>query len=649
MGKRRRKEYRLSKAMRKKLVVLLSILMTALLVLIVRLFYIHFVSGERYEKIVLDQQGYSSVTIPFKRGDILDRNKTLLATSSDVYNVILDCKVLNAKEKCIEPTIKAITSCFSITEEEVRGYLKDRADSQYCVLLKKIPYEEIKEFQAIAEDKKEGTYIAGVWFEKEYIRVYPNATLAAHVVGFITSGNEGINGLEQYYNDLLNGIDGRKYGYLNSDSDYEITVKNAVNGKSIVSTIDANIQSIVERKIKEFNAQYAGVKLNTNGDNPEGTEGEGSQEEVYSFGSEKTAVIVMDPNTSEILAMAQYPTYDLNNPRDLTAYYSQDAIDAMTEDDKFNAMNKIWQNYCITNTYEPGSTAKPFTVAAGLDSGKLNGDEKYNCDGYEHIGGHNIRCVKREGHGWEDLELSIANSCNDALMQIGAEIGVDTFTKYQAIFGFGRKTNIDLYGEARTDTLIYTAENMSATSLATNSFGQNFNVTMIQLASGYASLINGGYYYQPHLVKQVLNDDGTVAENIEPTLVKQTISEETSSYIRRYLYTTVMSGTGKSAHVEGYTMGGKTGTAQKLPRGNKKYLVSFIGHVPAVNPQVLIYVVVDEPNVQNQAQSSLATNLAKEILTEVLPYMNIFPDEGEEGTEPTIGGTEENYEGDIFE
>lgn len=650
MAKTKKQVYRLTKPMRKKLVVLLAIIVTALLVLIGRLFFIHYVSGDRYEKIVLDQQGYSSVTIPYKRGDILDCNGTLLATSSDVYNVILDCKVLNAKEKCIEPTIAALVEHFELNEEDIRGFLKDRPNSQYCVLLKKLPYEEVRDFEALMEDPKEGLYISGVWLEKEYVRSYPNATLASHVVGFITSGNEGINGLEQYYNELLNGTNGRKYGYLNSDSDYEVTIKNAEDGKTLVSTIDANIQRIVEQKILEFNQQYAGIKLSSiiTEETEDGEEIQNTENAEYSFGSEATAVIVMNPNTGEILAMAQYPTYDLNNPRDLSAYYTEEEIAAMSNEDMFNAMNEIWKNYCITNTYEPGSTAKPFTTAMGIDSGKLLGNETYLCDGGEHIGGFHIRCVNRTGHGVQTVADGIINSCNDALMQIGAEIGVETFTRYQAIFGFGRKTNIDLYGEARTESLIYTAETMDPTALATNSFGQNFNVTMIQMVTGYASLVNGGNYYQPHLVKQILNEDGTVYQNIAPVLVKQTISSESGAYVREYLNRVVSEGTGRSAHVEGYSMGGKTGTAEKLPRGNKKYLVSFIGHAPADNPEVVIYVVIDEPNVENQAQSALATGLTKEILSEILPYMNIFPDElSEEDTQEPA--EDENHEGDIFE
>lgn len=587
------------------------------------------VRGERYKRIVLNQQEYSSLTIPYKRGDIVDRNGTILATSMDVYNVILDCKVLNAKKDCIDVSVGALVKIFELDETEIREKLNENKTSQYIVLKKKVSFEKVQEFNAYKETVDTNkAYVTGIWFEKEYIRMYPYGSLAANVIGFITAGNEGVTGLEKYYNDTLNGINGRQYGYLDSDNDFQKNIINPTDGHTLCTTLDLNVQMVVEQKIKAFNDSLS--------------DGE------YGLGSKNTAVIVMDPNSGEIYAMASYPSFDPNDPRDLSMYYSEEQLAEMSDEEILNILNNLWNNFCITSTYEPGSTAKPFTVAAGLDCGKLTGNENYYCDGVEKAGGHKIRCVNREGHGWETIEQAINNSCNDALMQMSRVIGVDAFTKYQAIFGFGKKTNIDLPGEARTDTLIYTIDNMNAASLATNSFGQNFNVTMVQLAAGFSSLINGGNYYKPHILKECWTADGRAEEQLSSYLIRQTISEETSRYLRKYLYTTVQVGTGHSAKVEGYTMGGKTGTAEKLPRGNKKYLVSFIGFAPAANPKLLIYVIIDEPNLENQAQSSLATNLAKEIMTEILPYFNIYPDEDKEGSVPTLTPPEENYEDDIF-
>ena len=333
----------------------------------------------------------------------------------------------------------------------------------------------------------------------------------------------------------------------------------------------------------------------------------------------------MNPQNGEIYAMANFPTFDLNDPRNLTGYVTPEEEAGMTEEEKMDFLNEIWENFCVTYTYEPGSTIKPFTIATGLETGTLRGDETYYCDGLEVISGSEVHCVSRVGHGMETIQKALMDSCNDALMQMSYSIGVDNFTTYQKIFGFGQKTGIDLPGEERG--LLFEKDQMRALDLATNSFGQNFNCTMIQVASAFSSLVNGGNYYQPHIVKKIEDSNGNVIENIKPVLLKETISEETSDMLKTYLYATVSEGTAKTAKVNGYSMGGKTGTAQKLPRANKTYLVSFIGYVPQENPQLVVYVIVDEPNVEEQAHSTYAQNIAREILEEILPYMNLYPDE----------------------
>lgn len=596
--------------MQKKLLIVFSLISVALIGLIGRLMYIEYTSGAKYEKIVLSQQEYDSSTIPYRRGDIVDTKGTILATSTDVYNVILDCKVLNNDEKKIEPTITALVQCFpDLNADELRQLIQNEPNKQYNVLEKRLPYDQIQGFVTLQEDKKNNPDIDGVWFEKEYIRKYPYGSIGSSVIGFTTSGNVGMAGIENSYNSTLNGINGREYGYLNSDNNFEKTIKAAEDGNVVVSTIDLNIQSIVEEKVAQFQIDNANVAR------------EGA-------GSKHTAVVVMNPQNGEVLAMAQYPNYDSSNPRDLSAYYTQEQIDAMSDDEKLDALNGLWQNYCLTETYEPGSTAKPFTVAAGLETGTLSGDETYLCDGSELVSGSTIHCVNRNGHGLEGIREALMNSCNDALMQMSYAIGVDNFVEYQKIFGFGQKTNIDLPGEARTDSLIYTRDSMTAVDLATNSFGQNFNTTMIQMSGAFCSLINGGYYYQPHVVKKITDEDGNTIQTMDNTLIKQTVSEATSEKIKEYLYSTVSEGgTGKYAKVNGYSMGGKTGTAQKIPRGQGNYLVSFIGYAPQEKPQLMVYVIVDEPNAENEAHSSYAQGIAQEIFAETLPYLNIYPDE----------------------
>ena len=629
-GKRRggKKIAKFSKKMQKKLVVLFVIIALLLLGLIVRLMYIEHTSGKKYEKKVLSQQKYDSTVIPYQRGNITDCKGTILATSVDVYNVILDCKVLNSDSADIDPTIDALITCFpQLNETDLRNLITDKPKSQYNVLAKKLSYEEIRAFEDMqaaekeSSDKKSGDAekkgkINGVWFEKEYQREYPYGSLASAVVGFTTSGNLGMNGVENSYNSVLNGTNGREYGYLNSDSNFEKTVIDAQNGNDVTLTIDANIQKIVEDKIAAFEEEYRDAAR------------EGA-------GSKHVGVIVMNPQNAEVLAMANYPNYDSSNPRDLSAYYTQEEIDAMDDDAELDALNQLWSNFCITYTYEPGSTVKPFTVACGLDTGTLDPNRTFICDGYETISGHDIHCVNTNGHGLETVEDALKNSCNDALMQMSYDIGPENFSKYQQIFGFGTKTNIDLPGEARTDSLIYTEDQLSTINLATNSFGQNFNVTMIQVASAFCSIINGGNYYQPHVVKKITDENGNVIQEDNGTLLKKTVSSSTSELLKQYLYATVSDGTGKYAKVPGYSMGGKTGTAQKLPRGQGNYLVSFIGFAPVDNPQLLVYVVVDEPNAEEEFHSTFAQEIAKGIFEETLPYLNIYPDEDIVVTEET--------------
>lgn len=629
-GKRRggKKIAKFNKKMQKKLVVLFVIIALLLLGLIIRLMYIEHTSGKKYEKKVLSQQKYDSTVIPYQRGNITDCKGTILATSVDVYNVILDCKVLNSDSADIDPTIDALITCFpQLNETDLRNLITDKPKSQYNVLAKKLSYEEIQAFEDMQAAEKETSdkkssnaekkgKINGVWFEKEYQREYPYGSLASAVVGFTTSGNLGMNGVENSYNSVLNGTNGREYGYLNSDSNFEKTVIDAQNGNDVTLTIDANIQKIVEDKIAAFEEEYKDAAR------------EGA-------GSKHVGVIVMNPQNAEVLAMANYPNYDSSNPRDLSAYYTQEEIDAMDDDTELDALNQLWSNFCITYTYEPGSTVKPFTVACGLDTGTLDPNRTFICDGYETISGHDIHCVNTNGHGIETVEDALKNSCNDALMQMSYDIGPENFSKYQQIFGFGTKTNIDLPGEARTDSLIYTEDQLSTINLATNSFGQNFNVTMIQVASAFCSIINGGNYYQPHVVKKITDENGNVIQEDNGTLLKKTVSSSTSELLKQYLYATVSDGTGKYAKVPGYSMGGKTGTAQKLPRGQGNYLVSFIGFAPVDNPQLLVYVVVDEPNAEEEFHSTFAQEIAKGIFEETLPYLNIYPDEDIVVTEET--------------
>ncbi len=617
--------------MKRKLALLFVVIVLLLMGIIVRLVYINRVSGEQYKKRVLAQQDTKSQTLPYKRGDIYDRNGTVLATSEKVYNLILDPGVLwknydeDAKKDCVEPTLSALVEYFDLDRSELNTIMQEKKDSHYVMLKKQLTKSEVQDFEEAMDDKD--SRIEGVWLEDTYIRRYPYDSLACNVIGYTVSGNVGQYGIEQQYSDTLNGEDGRTYNYLNEDLEQEKNVRAAVDGDSVMSTIDVTLQEIVEKAIDDFQEKY------TNNFR----EGE--------VGSKTAAAIMMDPNTGEILAMASNRKYDLNQPYDLVAngIATQEESDAMTEEERLDKLNELWRNFCVSDTYEPGSTAKPITVAAALESGVVHDGDTFLCDGRQNVGGHEIWCAKKIGHGVIDLEGSLKFSCNDALMQIAAKLGEEEYSKYQNLFNLGLRTGIDLPGEARTDSLIYYAKDlapsdnlvMGATDLATNSFGQNFNVTMVQLISAFSATINGGYYYQPHVVKKIMDSNGGTVKNVEPILLRRPISSKTSALIRQYLYATMYgaqdangnNATGRAARIAGYAMGGKTGTAEKIPRDKTNYLVSFIGFAPADSPQVVLYVVVDEPNAPKQSTSSFAQEIWKNIMKQALPYLNIYPTE----------------------
>lgn len=617
-----------NKRMQEKLVILFIIVVLAFAGLSVRLVMISRNNGEEYKKQVLSQQQYASTVIPFKRGDILDSKGNILATSDKVYNLVIDTKLMSAKPEYVTDTMAALNSCFpGFPDGDVRKHMADNPTSQYYVVLKQLTYDEISDFLELQNNTKENPNIKGVWFEDEYKRFYPNNELACDVIGFVGTDNTGTYGLEQYYNDVLNGVNGREYGYMDDDEELERTTVAATDGYNIVTTIDGNIQQIVEKYLYQYNETQKNTARTGNCANNVGC-------------------IIMDVNNGEILAMASYPNYNLNDVRntsaligskfigeDGTAAYdaeviTEENIDELITDDEvaYRNLNNLWKNYCVSATYEPGSVAKPFTVAAGLESGKMTGEEYYTCNGKLHVGEHDIKChnYKLGGDGTLSVAQSVEQSCNVALMLMGRQIGKNIFLDYQQKFNFGLKTNIDLAGEARTASLVHTANTMGETELATATFGQGYNVTMIQMISGFASLVNGGYYYEPHMVKQITAADGSVVQNISPRILKQTVSAQTSARIVDICNGVVTNGTGKTARPAGYAIGGKTGTAETIPRDKINYVVSFMGYAPADNPQIAIYVVVDRPNAVAQDDAKHATRLTRSILTEVLPYLNIY-------------------------
>lgn len=617
--------------MKLKLAGVFGIALLALVSLLVGITVINAKFGNKYTQQVLSQsqQQYTNKTLPFKRGSITDRNGTMLANSVKVYNLILDCKEVNGHETYKEPVKEALEMAFGIENSEIENLLENEEtkDSQYQILKKEITMEEKKSFEeankvpddeetrkTLGEDEiKRRQNVKGIYFEDTYKRVYPLDSLACDVIGFTDAGNTATWGLEGYYNSTLNGSNGRKFGYLDENASLEQTIVEAVNGKNLTTTLDATIQSIVEKYITAFDRALSA--------------GPNNKKDAKKKGAENIAVIVENPNNGEILAMASSGTYDLNNPRDLTGSYTDKEIEAMDDEQTKDALFNMWKNYCVSQNFEPGSTVKPIVVAGALESGAITENSRFMCDGGEEIGEDFVRCaVYPDSHGAESLGEVIQNSCNDGMMAIGRKMGAARFLEYQQRFNFGTRTGIDLPNEETG--LLFTEDNMYEMELSTSAFGQGFNCTMIQEISAMAAAINGGIYYQPHLVKEITDEDGKVIKSIQPNVLKQPISEEVSADIREYMGMSVTDGTSKKSKVNGYSMGGKTGTAEKLNEKEKgNYLVSFIGFAPLDNPEVLIYVVVDTPNVEDQASSSYPQFLAQAILSEVLPYMNIYMDE----------------------
>ncbi len=634
---------------RRKLLIVFLVMVILMVSLVGRMTYISLTSNEKYQKQVLSQLNYNSSIIPYRRGDITDRNGVVLATSEKVYNLIIDPYVMtHSKVKtegdCVDTTLEIIEKYFGLDEDEVEAVVESDTENRYRVMKKQLTYAQLQPYYEFmnSEDEKDkeiSKYVKGIWFEDDYVRRYPYNTLACDLLGFTSAGNVGTWGIEQYYNDTLNGTDGREYGYLTEETDLERTTVLPVNGNNVTSTIDINIQRVVEKHIWEFNE---------------------------AIGSKNTAVIVMDPDNGEILAMASYPVFNLNDPRDLTGIYTDEEIKEMTAEMKLNILNELWRNYCISDPYEPGSTAKIMTVGEALDEFVVAPSNTFVCNGITYFadgsGETGIKCNvdhTKGGHGELTLTGAVMQSCNVALMDIAARLGVSTFTSYQTKYNLGQYTNIDLPGESSAEGLIYYDYNMGPVELATSSFGQGFVCTAIQMASVFCSLINGGNYYQPHVVKQISTESGSVVENKESILMRTTISEDTSAWLRDAMWQTVgkigedgtlIQGTANDAYIEGYDIGGKTGTAEKKPVEEGRCIPSLISFAPVDDPEVVVYVVIDEPNTVNQGDSHLAQIMSRKIYEEILPYMQIFS-ENEQGyvppeslapeTEETIIETEE--------
>lgn len=592
--RRRKREKKFNDVMRNSLFFVFGVVIVVCAYLIGRLVWLNNVNGDEYARKVLSQQAYSSQTLVAERGAITDRNGIVLARSEKIYNVILDPYVILSHDYFVKPTLEAMKETLGYDMDEMRELIEANPNSRYLVFEKNIEYARVSDFNKYKSSHK---FVVGVWFEENYARVYPYGNFASHVIGFM-SKDGGSYGLEQYYNDSLTGVEGLEYGYYDPELNRQKTVKEARDGYTLQTTLDFNIQTIIQKKVEKF------------------------REEI---GCNNIGVIVMNPNNGEIYGMTSNYEFDLNNPRSLEGLYTKEELEEMSDEDKTREMYKMWRNFCISDTYEPGSTFKTITVASALEENSITTGDHFTCNGYTEKGGWQIGCNKKSGHGSLSLAESLMKSCNCALMEIADKLGADKFFKYQNLFGFGARTGVDLTGEATG--IIIPRNKLNVTELATCSFGTTFNVTMIQIAAAYASILNGGEYYAPHVVKEIKTEDGVTVRSENTAPVRETVSHTTSDFIKEALYMTVEAGTATPAKVAGYLVGGKTGTAQKRPRTEKKYIVSFVGFAPVDNPQVMTYVVIDEIHDPEIAgSSSSATRMTSEIMNEILPYLGMYPE-----------------------
>ena len=609
--------------------------------------------GNEYRHKALAQATGSSTTILARPGDIVDANGVYLATSKKVYRLILDPKVMNATESSyagsLDKTVELVAEAFaldetelrrSFTEDVTRSYIrfeKDRVLSEaevehYKELVEAFNKEKSKHNKDVDEKKgdrseKITARIAGVWFEEEYRREYPLSELLSKVVGYTTKdAGEGLIGLERRYDSVLRGTNGKEYTYVDEQGNVTKELTDALDGQTLVTSLDSNVARMVKEEIDAF-----------------------QQGEI---GGHRVTVLVMDPSNGEIIAMESDTDFDLNDPTNLSNLFTEeelqhpeetfllqeafagrlDKLEEMSEEERRTALlQQVQINYAVSGSFEPGSTAKTLTLATAYESGAVSTEDTFYCDGAVPVANYIIHCHMDSLCGTLHPIEAFGRSCNVCFVEIGETIGAQKFAKFQELFNLGQKTNIDLPGEANTENLIYYEQGLGDIELATNSFGQGYNVTMVQMAAAYASILNGGYYYQPHVVKRIEDGAGNLVQEISPMLVRRTVSEETSELMKEALHYVVTKGTaGGILYMENYDFGGKTGAAEKLPRGTGKYVVSFIGAAPLANPRFLVYTVVDEPYTEDQSSSVPAQVLARAIFDRLMPYYGVYQETGDD-------------------
>ena len=587
---------------KKRIKLMMSFFLIGVLVLVVRLAWIQFVRGEKYSKLAAEQQTRDSI-ITAKRGSIYDRNMKVLAQSASAERVTINPNQID-KFGTGEKVVEALTSVLGVKEERVREQLK-RTNMQSVVIAKQV--------EKSTADLLRSKNIIGIYFEEDSKRYYPYGSLAAQVIGFTGADNQGLEGLENVLDTQLRGVDGRIVAakdVANNEMPYKYeNYIEAQDGKGVVLTIDETIQRYTEKHLQQA---YEENLLGNGG-----------------------AAIVMDPNTGEILAMAVAPTYDLNEPRVITDQLLLEQLDALElEDEEYDkaysaAVTKMWRNKAVIDSYEPGSTFKTIVAAAALEEGVAHTSDIFACNGVRHVANRNIHCWQHAGHGQQTFAQGLMNSCNPFVMELGSRLGATNFEKYFKAFGLTEKTGFTIPGES-SGTF---HSKLGVVDLATSSFGQTFTVTPLQIISAVSAVVNGGNLMKPRIIKAYTDPNGKVAQTFEPELVRNVISAETSSLMRTMMERVVSEGTGKGGYVEGFRIGGKTGTSEKLPRGSGKYIASFVGVAPADNPQLVCLLLLDEPNAGATGGGAIAAPAVGRIFEDVLPYLGYEPQYTEENKE----------------
>ena len=563
---------------RRKIMIIFVAVLLLMVFLMGRLVYLMIFCSEYYG-VRAENLHERERDIKAARGNIYDRNGVVLAENKTVCTI----SVIHSQIEDPEKVIAVLTKELGMSEETVRKRVeKVRSIERIKTNVEKETGDAIRSYE-----------LAGVKIDEDYKRYYPYNELASKVIGFTGGDNQGIIGIEVKYDEYLEGINGK---ILTLTDARGVEIKNAgerrsepVEGDDLYLSLDYNIQMY---------AAQAAVKV---------------REEKQ---ADSVSILVMNPQNGEILAMVNEPEFNLNEPFALNTEIDTE----LSEEEKQNALNKMWRNQCINDTYEPGSTFKIITASAALEEGKVSLSDQFNCPGYKIVEDRRIRCHKVGGHGAEDFTHGIMNSCNPVFIEIGLRIGSDRFCDYFEQFGLLSKTNIDLPGEA--STIMHKRENIGQVELATMSFGQSFQITPIQLATTVSSIINGGNRVTPHFGVETKNAEGEVTHTFVYGQKEHIVSEETSTTMRYLLEKVVSEGSGKNAALEGFSIGGKTATSQTLPRSEKRYISSFLGFAPADDPQVLALIIINNPQGVYYG-GTIAAPVCRDLFSNILPYLGI--------------------------